>query len=94
MAIAATVTKYELDPNKFKYINAAQAVWITEDFHGAKDLLWRWWNLELIDDWDIQHFVDLRRKTSACLANEEVCNSELECLDQIQKILDEFNNLG
>ena len=88
------IRKWELSPEKFKYINAAQAVWITGDFHGAKDLLWRWWNLELIDDWDIQHFVDLRRKTSACLSDKELCEEETECLDAIQHVLDEFDNLG
>ena len=88
------IRQWELSQEKFKYINAAQAVWITSDFHGAKDLLWRWWNLEILDDLDIQYFVNLRRKTSACLSDKEVCEEETKCLNEIQKVLDDFDDLG
>lgn len=80
---------HNYSPEKFAYINAAQAVWITKDFVGASDLLWRWWSLELIDMEDMILFIDLRRKTSACLMDEEICAEEERVLQLLQDSIDD-----
>lgn len=77
-----------MNPDTFKYLNALQAVWITQDFMGTYDLIWRWLNLELIEVEDVITFINLRRKTSACLLDNEVCAEELRVLDKLEKSLE------
>lgn len=81
---------HTVNPDVFQHLNAAVAVWCTRDFHGAKDLLYRWWNHEVLDCQDLLNFVEMRRNTSVCLSDPEICELEKKILDEIETVAKSF----
>ena len=60
-----------------KYLNAAAHVWNTEDYTGAAELLWRWWNFGVITPHDVlkfAQFVENNTEDTSC----DLCISQMK----------------